>query len=65
MATYTLEINERTKVGKSIVNLIKSLGSNIASIKPLRTSGIEQGLADLEAGRVERIDDVKDLFKSL
>lgn len=65
MATYTLEINERTKIGKSIVNLIKSLGSNVASIKPIKPSGIEQGLADIEAGRVEHVDNVKDLFKSL
>ncbi len=59
MAIYTLEINERTKTGRSILSLLKSL-TNVVSIS--KASGLEEAMHDLETGKVHKAKDVNDLI---
>ena len=60
MATYTININERTKTGKNLIEFLKTL-KGVVSIKSV--SGLDEAMDDVRAGNVYKAKDSKDLFK--
>ncbi len=63
MATYTITINERTKVGRSLVDYLRNLGvidesddDTVAAIKEIRSGG---------GTRCESFEDYLNAVKSL
>ncbi len=58
MATYTIQINERTKTGKNLIEFLKSL-KGVVSISS--ASGIEESKHDLQTGQVHKAKNAKDL----
>lgn len=72
MATFTLDIDLKSKIGKAFFEHITTFAkaSNCVSIKKQTHStpkgkGISEGLADIKAGRVEKIDNVKMFLDSI
>lgn len=60
MATYTIHINERTKTGKNLIELLKSL-KDVVTISS--ANGIEESLHDLRTGKVHTAKDANNLIK--
>jgi len=58
MATYTITIKEKTKAGKALLSLLRSL-KDIVIIQP---SGIDESLTDIIEGRVYFAENAKDLI---
>ncbi len=68
MATYTITINERTQVGRSILQLMKGLASVFTVSKVAKAkekTAFERSQEDIAAGRVYRADSVKDLMSAI
>mgnify|MGYP006916021940 FL=1 len=66
MATYTININERTQAGKSLYLYLNSLGVISERLKtPRRRSGIDEALEDVRKGRVYKADSVDAMFKQI
>ena len=61
MATYTLHIDERTKVGKNLVNLLKSL-NNIVQIHKTPNENTIKAMQDVKDGNVVQTKEKKDFF---
>lgn len=63
MASYTIEINEETPQGKSLLSLLRSL-KGIVSIRPQKQAiaGIDEALQDVAKGRVHTAKDAQDLL---
>ena len=61
MATYTITVNERTKTGKNLVELLRSM-KDVVSIDT-KLSGIEESIEDIKKGRVYKAKNADDLFK--
>ena len=61
MATYVITINEKTSLGKSLIDIIKGLGVKLEKIsaKSLQDSEmldkVKQGEADIKAGKGKAI----------
>ncbi len=66
MATYTIKINEKTQIGRSILQLMQSLAS-VFTIKKVQTrkSGFEKSQDDIAAGRIYRANSVQDLMNAI
>lgn len=65
MATYSIEINERTHSGRALMTYLKELGVLIEKISPKKRSSYERSQEDLRAGRVESFSSSEEMFKSL
>ena len=68
MATYTITINERTQVGRSILQLMQGLASVFTVSKAQKAKGktaFERSQEDIATGRVYRADSVKDLMSAI
>ncbi len=65
MATYTITINERTQVGRSILQLMQELASVFTVKKVKEKTAFERSQEDIAAGRVYRADSVKDLMSAI
>ncbi len=64
MATYTININETTKEGKSILALLRLLSSIsfVKDKKTVKTSSIDKSLADARMGKTYKAKDGFDLI---
>ncbi len=68
MATYTITINERTQVGRSILQVMQSLASVFTIQKASQTkakTAFERSQEDIAAGRVYRAASTKDLMNAI
>ena len=65
MASYAIQINERTNAGQSLLHYLESLGVVLEQLKPVRKSGLDKALDDVKAGRVNTYDSVDDMFEKL
>ncbi len=68
MATYSVTINERTQVGRSILQLMQSLTSVFTIAKAPKaktTTAFERSQEDIAAGRVYRATSTKDLMAAI
>jgi len=65
MAEYTININERTNAGKSLLKYLISLGVIVEKIKPHHKNCIDEALEDVKEGRVYQADSVDDMFKQI
>ena len=66
MATYTININERTQAGKSLYLYLNSLGVISERLTTSRRrSGIDEALEDVRKGRVYKADSVDAMFKQI
>jgi hypothetical protein len=62
MATYTITINEKTKAGKKLVALLKSLNEVVSLSEVSKNKGLDEALEDVKHGRVYKADSAKDLI---
>ena len=65
MATYAVNINERTQAGKSLFIYLNSLGVITERLKHPHRPGIDEALDDVRAGRVYHADSVDAMFKQI
>lgn len=65
MATYTIELNDRTASGKALVAYLQALGVLIKKVKPAKKSSYERSQEDIREGRVEEFASSEEMFKSL
>ncbi len=65
MATYAININERTQAGKSLFIYLNSLGVITERLKQPRRAGIDEALDDVRNGRVYHADSVDAMFKQI
>ena len=68
MATLTLSYDGRSKLARSVVDLIRSLDVftiTEAPAKPKRKSGIELAYEDVAAGRVTKWESTEQMFNTL
>jgi len=65
MATYTVNINERTQAGKSLFLYLDSLGVITERLTQRRRAGIDEALDDVRNGRVYQADSVDAMFKQI
>jgi hypothetical protein len=64
MQTITLRINENSKMGKVILDLIKITAADKKGVEVVRTFNAEtiKAIEDVEAGRTFKVKNTKDLF---
>ena len=62
MATYTININERTSAGKALLNYLLSIG---AIVEPKKKGSIEEAIQDYESGRTTKCKDFDDYLKKI
>ena len=65
MATYAVNINERTQAGKSLFLYLNSLGVISERLTQRRRAGIDEALDDVRNGRVYKADSVDAMFKQI
>ena len=65
MATYTININEKTEIGKGLVALLKKLGYIKPEKSTLTRPAIDESLADIKAGMVHTYKDTDDFFEKI
>ncbi len=65
MATYAVNINERTQAGKSLYLYLNSLGAITGRLPQRRRPAIDEALDDVRKGRVYKADSVDDMFKQI
>lgn len=67
MATYTVTINERTSIGKSLATLLSSM-RDVVQIKKQdspQKKGLDIALDDVKNGRVYKAKSVDDMMKKI
>ncbi len=64
MGTYTVHINERTKAGKNLVNLLNSL-NNVVQIHKIPNDETAKAIQDVKDGNVVQTRGKRDFFKKL
>jgi hypothetical protein len=67
MQTITLRINENSKMGKVILDLIKISAADKKGVEIVRTFNAEtiQAIEDVENGRTFKVKNSNELFKEL
>lgn len=65
MATYAVNINERTQAGKSLYLYLHSLGVISARLDQRRRPAIDEALDDVRKGRVYKVENVDAMFKQI
>ncbi len=66
MATYTITVNERTQIGRSILQLMQELSSVFKVEKTQKTkTAFERSQDDIAAGRVLKANSTKDLMAAI
>ena len=68
MATYALDINERTIWGRSLVKYLQSVPVNLTltpSVRQKRKCSLEKALDEARRGEVETFSSAEEMFKSL
>lgn len=64
MATYTINLNERTSAGKALLNYLFSLG--VLNREPARRKrGIDQAIEDFNTGNTVKCKDFDDYLKKV
>lgn len=61
MKTYTVTINERSKI---LVKLLEALSLAGATVEK-KKNGLDEALEDIEEGRVFEAESVDDMFKQI
>ncbi|MDD3687925.1 MAG: hypothetical protein PHE56_14340 [Bacteroidales bacterium] len=56
MATYTLEINEKTQTGKKLLDFLKSLGF-VKISKSKNIKGLDLAINEMEGGKTTKCKD--------
>lgn len=67
MATITLKINEKSKEGKALMDLIKLFSVKKTAVEILRNFNDEtiKAIEDVENGKTIKVKNSKELFKNL
>ena len=65
MATYAVNINERTNAGRSLFLYLSSLGVIAERLPQRRRPAIDEALSDVRNGRVYKADSVDAMFKQI
>ena len=62
MATYTININERTTFGKQLLLFLNGIGAIVDTPKK---GSIKEAIADYKAGRTTKCKDFDDYLKKI
>ncbi len=67
MATITLKINEKSKEGKTLMDLIKLFSAKKTAVEIIETpnEGILESIQDFKEGKIIRGKNASDLLKKL
>ncbi len=65
MASYVIQINEKTRAGQSLFEYLTSLGVVIEQLKPHRKCGLDEALDDVKHGRVYHAESAEDMFTQI
>ena len=65
MATYAVNINERTQAGKSLFIYLNSLGVITERLVQHRRPAIDEALSDVRNGRVYKAESVDAMFQQI
>lgn len=68
MATYAININERTIWGRGLVQYLQSIPVNLTLTTPARhkrQTSLERALNEVKRGEVETFSSAEEMFKSL
>jgi hypothetical protein len=67
MATITLKINEKSKEGKALMDLIKLFSVKKTAVEIIRNFNEEtiKAIEDVEQGKTIKVKNSKELFKNL
>ena len=67
MATYSMEINERSAHGKALIAYLEALQVNLQRLPNirLRKSSYERSMDDIKHGRIETFASADEMCKSL
>lgn len=66
MATYTININERTSSGKALMAYLKALGVLLHKVPSTKKkSSYARSQEDIKAGRVEKFETADEMFDAL
>ncbi len=65
MATYAIDINERSVWGKGLVAYLKSLPVSLTLTMPKRKSSLDKALEEVARGEVETFSSADEMCKSL
>lgn len=65
MATYAININERSQAGQSLYQYLEALGVIVEKLKPRHKSSFEESQDDIKHGRVYSFNTPEEMFKSL
>lgn len=61
MTTYTVTINERSKILVKLLEVLSLAGATVEKKK----NGLDEALEDIEEGRVFEAESVDDMFKQI
>lgn len=70
MAVYTINVNERTKEGKELIQYLYSLGvikckEDSKSFDPIDCDAYREAKKDIEEGRVYHAESVEDMMSQI
>lgn len=65
MATYTINVNERTSSGKALMAYLKALGVLVHKVSPKEKNSYLRSQEDKQAGRIEKFSSSEEMFESL
>jgi hypothetical protein len=64
MATYTIEINEKSQTGKKLLDFLKSLGF-VKISKSKNIKGLDLAINEMEAGKTTKCENFDDYLKKV
>jgi hypothetical protein len=64
MATYTIEINEKTQTGKKLLDFLLSLGF-VKITKTERIKGLDDAIKEMKTGKTTKCKDYDDYLKKV
>ena len=65
MATYVVNINERTNIGKSLLGYLRNLGVIVEDETPKFNATTQKAFEELKQGKVTRYKSFNDLLKEV
>ncbi|MBN2777582.1 MAG: hypothetical protein JXR36_08060 [Bacteroidales bacterium] len=64
MATYTIEINEKTQTGKKLLDFLMTLGV-VKVTKISRIKGLDAAIKEMNTGKTTKCKDFNDYLKKV
>ena len=65
MATYAININERSVAGRGLLAYLQSLNVIVEQLTPRKKSGLDVAFDDVKRGRVYHAANAEQMFKDI